>query len=68
MQEGKPSALTPQRVVELDAVGFIWMVRENKAEVWNRRLEELKLYRAQFGDCLVPQRYSPNREFFGVVI
>jgi hypothetical protein len=27
---------------------------------WNQKLEELKAYEAEHGDCLVPQRYPAN--------
>ena len=56
-QEGKPSAMTVERIRALDDVGFDW--RANKTD-WSARFQQLCKYKAQFANCLVPQRYAAN--------
>lgn len=60
MKEDKPSSLSKERVQQLEDLGFAWTVRENNADVWERRLGELAQYKDEHGDCLVPQRYPQN--------
>jgi tetrahydromethanopterin S-methyltransferase subunit G len=43
--------LSPERLHQLDEIGFPWNPRE---EVWMSRYLELKAYRQQFGHCRVP--------------
>jgi len=38
----------------LNALGFLWNIREYK---WECAFAELKAYKAQYGDCLVPKKY-----------
>lgn len=47
----KRCSLTPERVVELDAIGFIWTTERVKRqnEDWAGRLEQLKEYKDQHG-------------------
>ena len=56
-QKGKPSCITKERIRELDRVGFEW-----EPNVWNARLEQLREFKVQFGDYLVPIKYSANPE------
>ena len=61
---GRSAPLTPERVNLLNELGFTWTIRsrDSLGESWNQRLEELKAYKNQHGDCLVPSRYPPNPE------
>jgi hypothetical protein len=69
------AALRERRRLELDAIGFVWVVNERKRQLtpaagvhaskkdrfnarWNVMFEKLKEYKAEHGDCLVPQRYN----------
>ena len=56
-QEGKPSPMTAERIQELEIVEFEW---EPNCVSWNERFEQLRKFRAQFGHCVVPIRYSAN--------
>jgi hypothetical protein len=57
MKEGKSSAMTEDCVLALDDVGFVW---DSQGAAWSERLEELRLYRSQFGHCNVPGTYLEN--------
>eukprot|EP00980_Cylindrotheca_fusiformis_P003752 scaffold833_cov92-Cylindrotheca_fusiformis.AAC.6 len=71
-KSGQPSPLTTERMKELEAIGLSLEILEdadhaasneytNSLEAnWNTRLEELKKYSQQHGDCMVPKRYSEN--------
>lgn len=48
------------RKAKLDELGFVWRKRGRTS--WEDRLEELKQYKAEFGNCLVPQHYALNRQ------
>ena len=56
-QDGRPSQMTDDRKQKLDALGFIWKVRE-RAD-WNDRYEQLLEYKKENGHCVVPQ-VSPS--------
>jgi hypothetical protein len=49
--------LSPQRIEKLNEVEFVWDPLEAQ---WWERFEELKEYRRDHGDTLVPNRYSSN--------
>ena len=49
------TSLSEERIDKLNAVGFIWDVHEAQ---WLERYEELKKYRRDHGDTLVPKHYS----------
>ena len=55
--EGKPSGMTEQRIQELERVEFVW---DTSAALWSLRFRELCEFKAQFGHCLLPLRYSSN--------
>ena len=57
-QEGKPSPMTDERIRELESIGFDWGT-SNKTG-WSVRFEQLREYKAQFGNCRVPGKYSAN--------
>jgi len=50
--------MTPERARALERLGFVWSKRD--LVDWYSRLDELKLYKQQHGDCLVPNKYYPN--------
>ncbi|KAJ1449287.1 helicase associated domain-containing protein [Pelagophyceae sp. CCMP2097] len=50
----KNKRLTPDRILRLDEVGFVWHVSTN---VWDAFFELLQPYRAQHGDFAVPFRF-----------
>jgi hypothetical protein len=56
-QEGKPSSMTEERIRKLESVGFEW---GTSASIWNERLQQLREFKVQFGNCIVPQHYSAN--------
>jgi len=60
LMQGLSSALTAERIRRLDDLGFTWQVRPEPATTWNKRLQELRAYRAAHGSCNVPQRYQAN--------
>ncbi|KAL7438424.1 hypothetical protein ACHAXM_006314 [Skeletonema potamos] len=60
LMQGLPSALTTERMNRLNDIGFVWMLRADPVTMWNKKFAELKEYKDQFGNCMVPQRYQPN--------
>jgi hypothetical protein len=56
--------LSQERIDLLDNLGFTWTIRsrDSLGESWNQRLQDLKAYKAAYGNCLVPSRYPPNPE------
>jgi hypothetical protein len=59
-QEGKPSPMTAERSRALDSIGFDWGTSNKTAFDWSARFQQLREYKAQFGNCLVPQQYAAN--------
>ena len=55
-QEGEPSCITAERIQALDSVGFEWETAT--AAFWSVRFRQLLEFKAQFGNCLVPNKYS----------
>jgi hypothetical protein len=49
--------LSPQRIEKLNEVGFVWDSLEAQ---WLECFEELKEYKREHGDTLVPVNYSAN--------
>ena len=54
---GYEMILSDDRIQKLDGLGFTWEVHE---DAWFERYEELRLYRKNHGDALVPKQYSHN--------
>lgn len=55
--EGLSSGLTPDRVQQLQSVGFVWSIYDQR---WNQKYEELTKFYHQHGHSLVPNvRDSP---------
>lgn len=51
---GRHSTLTDDRHQKLEAVGFVWHCHHAS---WYEKLDALREYKAQNGDCRVPARY-----------
>ena len=58
-KQGSSSQLTADRRQKLNALGFVWQVR-NRPE-WDQRYNEMLEYKEKFGDCKVPQHYKANK-------
>jgi hypothetical protein len=56
-QEGKPSPMATERILELESIGFDWGPSQSD---WSIRFQQLCEFKAQFGHCLVPYQYSAN--------
>ena len=59
LQSGKPSSMTPERVEDLNRLGFTWAIRESHTS-WEERFVELKEFRDQNSHCNVPKIYGKN--------
>ncbi|CAJ1935960.1 unnamed protein product [Cylindrotheca closterium] len=59
LQHGKPYSLklTPPRIAELEAIGFVW---GESRPAWNDHVEDLKQFRQQHGHTLVPANFPEN--------
>jgi len=61
MQEGKHTHMTQERIAKLNDIGFIWVDQHGGAKTnWEKKYHELRQYKAEFGDCLVPENYKRN--------
>lgn len=60
----RSSPLTQERIDLLNALGFTWTIRsrDSVGESWNQRLHDLRVFKQQYGHCLVPSRYEANPE------
>lgn len=56
-QEGAISTMTVARIKQLEDAGFVW---DSHAAAWKERLCELKEYKRQHGNCIVPSSYPKN--------
>lgn len=53
--------MNEERIAALEGIGFVWALAPGwDSNTWNVHLEELKAYKQEHGDCLVPSKYSPN--------
>lgn len=62
--------LSPDRIAQLEAVGFVWSVPKVPdssgiaavgMDTWPDMIAQLKDFRAEYGHCRVPQRWTKNR-------
>ena len=62
-QTKRSISLTEERIKLLDDIGFLWSLRSNAtiAENWHENFVQLCTFKAQFGHCIVPPKYEPNR-------
>ena len=49
--------MSDERIEKLNSIGFVWNLFEHS---WNTKYEELKLYAAKHGHCLVPWQCKEN--------
>ena len=69
LMQGYPSALTSERIQRLESIGFTWSIRPEPVKTWNRKFQELRVYKNTFGNCMVPQRYQGEKTFcFAITI
>lgn len=54
------SSLTPERISKLNQLSFPWLTRSE--QLWQERINDLKNYKRQHGDCMVPRKYPPNEQ------
>ena len=57
MQEGKPSTMTLDRVELLEKSGFVW---DSHDVSWKEKIEDLRKFRAEHSNCLVPSNYRKD--------
>ena len=53
-QDCKNSSITPKRIELLNEIGFAWNAQE---AAWERHITDLKKFKEEYGDCLVPLNY-----------
>jgi Helicase associated domain len=56
-QEGKPSAMTDERIRALEGLGFVW---DSHGAAFEDRLRELEEFKARHKHCNVPSNYRAN--------
>jgi len=59
MEAGKATSLTPERIQDLNKLGFTWALRESHVS-WEDRYEELKQFKDTNGHSNVPKQYPKN--------
>ena len=52
-----PPTISADRIARLNALGFDW---DRLAAVWEENFAALAVYKDQYGDCRVPQRWAEN--------
>jgi len=57
LQDKQKSSMTPTRLEALQNLGFVWAKRKGQA-TWDAKFQQLKEYRAEHGDCLIPTKYT----------
>lgn len=59
LQQGKPYSLklTPERIAELEEIGFVW---GESRPGWDEHIEDLKAFHQQHGHTLVPANFPEN--------
>ena len=58
-RDGKATSLTSERINQLDEIGFIWEANKYKSS-FDKRLEELKIYKNRHGHCNVRMDENPS--------
>ena len=54
---GEHNSMTLERIEKLEQLGFVWNSHD---QLWEERLNDLKVYMEINGDCNVPSRYPPD--------
>ena len=65
LTKGKKSSMTYERAKLLEDLGFVWdassrCANQRDEDRWNSMYEQLKKYKEETGDALVPTKYSLN--------
>jgi hypothetical protein len=53
------SSMTSERLSALQSIGFTWAKRKGQA-TWDAKFHQLKEYKANHGDCLIPTKYAKD--------
>ena len=57
----KFDTLAEDKFLILDALGFSWIIKRQGINIpWKQRINDLKLFKKEYGHCNVPQKYQPN--------
>eukprot|EP00550_Attheya_septentrionalis_P008524 CAMPEP_0198287308 /NCGR_PEP_ID=MMETSP1449-20131203/6185_1 /TAXON_ID=420275 /ORGANISM="Attheya septentrionalis, Strain CCMP2084" /LENGTH=315 /DNA_ID=CAMNT_0043985253 /DNA_START=21 /DNA_END=968 /DNA_ORIENTATION=- len=56
LRQGKPSSMTPDRIRQLDSIGFQWTALKTQPLTFEERFEQLKEYNEAHGHLNVPQK------------
>eukprot|EP00978_Attheya_sp_CCMP212_P048317 scaffold503699_cov71-Attheya_sp.AAC.2 len=56
LRQGKQSSMTPDRIRQLDNIGFQWTIQKTQPLTFEERFEQLKEYNDAHGHCNVPQK------------
>lgn len=60
-QPATAKRLTKDRKDKLDALGFVWSLRNKRInDHWDEMFRQLEAYKEKYGDCLVPSRFGEN--------
>jgi hypothetical protein len=59
-KQRKLGALAPERVAQLEAVGFVWSSERNEVN-WRRKYEELLDHARRHGDTNLPRLWPENQ-------
>ena len=59
LQDNEKSSMTSERLAALQSIGFVWAKRKGQA-TWDAKYKQLQEYKSQFGDCLIPTKYSKD--------
>ena len=60
LKQGLTSSLNEKRIEDLNNMGFKWAIRVSRTP-WEKRLNELKEFKAEYGHTNVPSTYPPNQ-------
>jgi len=60
-QNLRRGVLKKEQIERLDAIGFIWNTLDAK---WEEMFKSLKQYKAKYGDCSVPYKWSENTQLY----
>ena len=64
LKQGYLSSMTEYRIKKLEEINR-WMWSSHVRFTWDERLVELKKYKHEHGDCLVPLNYEANPQLGG---
>ena len=67
MEAGKTSSLTPERIHDLNKLGFTWALGDSHIS-WGDRFKELKQFRESNGECLVFITFAMASFFAALII